>query len=106
MHFVLKAFLFVCPRPQWEVLEAVIGQLDEPFHVTVQYSSCCSNEVGFLAFDSLELKDCVLGNGLLIILKYYVLYVILASVEHLNFITMKLKLFNLPILIYDVTLFK
>ncbi|XP_067223959.1 tyrosine-protein kinase receptor [Chanodichthys erythropterus] len=45
-------------RPQWEVLEAVIGPLDEPFQVTVQYSSCSSHEVGFLAFDSLELKDC------------------------------------------------
>ncbi|XP_016400064.1 ALK tyrosine kinase receptor-like [Sinocyclocheilus rhinocerous] len=49
-------------RPQWEVLEAVIGQLDEPFQVTVQYSSCSSHEVGFLAFDSLELKDCVMGD--------------------------------------------
>ncbi len=47
-----------------------------------------------------------MGNGLLIILKYYVLYVLLASVEHFNFITMKLKLFNLPILIFDITLFK
>ncbi|KAI2654442.1 ALK tyrosine kinase receptor [Labeo rohita] len=49
-------------RSQWEVLEAVIGQLDEPFQVTVQYSSCSSHEVGFLAFDSLELKDCVMGD--------------------------------------------
>ncbi len=103
VHFVFKAFLFVCPRPQWEALEAVIGQINEPFHVTVQYSS---NEVGFLAIDSLELKDCVMGNGLLIILKYYVLYVLLASIEHFNCITMKLKLFNLPILIFDITLFK
>ncbi|XP_056333158.1 tyrosine-protein kinase receptor [Danio aesculapii] len=47
---------------QWEVLEAVIGQLNEPFQVTVQYSSCSSHEVGFLAFDSLELKNCVLGD--------------------------------------------
>uniref|UniRef100_A0A672RC47 Tyrosine-protein kinase receptor n=1 Tax=Sinocyclocheilus grahami TaxID=75366 RepID=A0A672RC47_SINGR len=59
------SFLFVCPRPQWEVLEAVIGQLDEPFQVTVQYSSCSSHEVGFLAFDSLELKDCVMGDDYL-----------------------------------------
>ncbi|RXN20697.1 leukocyte tyrosine kinase receptor-like protein [Labeo rohita] len=49
-------------RSQWEVLEAVIGQLDEPFQVTVQYSSCSSHEVGFLAFDSLELKDCVMDD--------------------------------------------
>uniref|UniRef100_A0A8C2EL39 Tyrosine-protein kinase receptor n=1 Tax=Cyprinus carpio TaxID=7962 RepID=A0A8C2EL39_CYPCA len=71
---IVKSISFcVCPRPQWEVLEAVIGQLDEPFHVTVQYSSCSSHEVGFLAFDSLELKDCVMGNDLLIILKYYLI---------------------------------
>lgn len=58
---------FLWPRPQWEVLEAVIGQLDEPFQVTVQYSSCTSHEVGFLAFDSLELKDCdMMGNSSLI----------------------------------------
>ncbi|XP_026109593.1 ALK tyrosine kinase receptor-like, partial [Carassius auratus] len=52
-------------RQQWEVLEAVIGRLDEPFHVTVQYSSCSSHEVGFLAFDSLELKDCAMGDDYL-----------------------------------------
>ncbi|XP_051578494.1 tyrosine-protein kinase receptor-like [Myxocyprinus asiaticus] len=48
-------------RSQWEVLEALIGKLDEPFQVSVQYSSCSSHDVGFLAFDSLELKDCVMG---------------------------------------------
>ncbi|KTG04971.1 hypothetical protein cypCar_00001211, partial [Cyprinus carpio] len=52
-------------RPQWEVLEALIGQLDEPFQVTVQYSSCSSHEVGFLAFDSLELKNCVMVDDYL-----------------------------------------
>ncbi|XP_052009872.1 tyrosine-protein kinase receptor-like [Xyrauchen texanus] len=49
-------------RSQWEVMEALIGQLDEPFQVTVQYSTCSSHEVGVLAFDSLELKDCVMGD--------------------------------------------
>ncbi|TRY55390.1 hypothetical protein DNTS_034410, partial [Danionella cerebrum] len=49
-------------RTQWEVIEAVIGQLEEPFQVTLQYSSCNSHEVGFLAFDSLELKDCVMDS--------------------------------------------
>lgn len=92
----------MCPRPQWEVLEAVIGQLDEPFHVTVQYSSCSSHEVGFLAFDSLELKNCVMGNSLLIILKSVLklLYGLLSSVEHFNFITIKWKLFNVPIVFF------
>nr|XP_055027983.1 tyrosine-protein kinase receptor [Misgurnus anguillicaudatus] len=49
-------------RAQWDVLEALIGQSDEPFRVTVQYSSCRSHEVGFLAIDSLELLDCVIGD--------------------------------------------
>lgn len=44
------------------VLEALIGQSDEPFQVTVQYSSCSGHEVGFLAIDSLELMDCVMGD--------------------------------------------
>ncbi|KAI4900399.1 hypothetical protein NFI96_017780, partial [Prochilodus magdalenae] len=49
-------------RVSWEVLEAPIGKLDEPFQVTVQYTSCSGHDVGFLAIDSLELKDCDLGR--------------------------------------------
>ncbi|XP_016101484.1 ALK tyrosine kinase receptor-like, partial [Sinocyclocheilus grahami] len=67
-HSVIKPIALTVKgtgRSQWEVLEAVIGQLDESFHVTVQYSSCSSHEVGFLAFDSLELKDCVMGDDYL-----------------------------------------
>ncbi|XP_028293415.1 tyrosine-protein kinase receptor isoform X2 [Gouania willdenowi] len=39
---------------QWKVLEATIGQLDEPFQVTLRYTAC----VGVVAFDSLEFIDC------------------------------------------------
>ncbi|KAI7804610.1 tyrosine-protein kinase receptor [Triplophysa rosa] len=49
-------------RAEWEVLEAMIGQSDEPFRVTLQYSSCSVHEVGFLGIDSLELMDCVMDD--------------------------------------------
>ncbi|XP_062863986.1 tyrosine-protein kinase receptor [Trichomycterus rosablanca] len=45
-------------RESWEVLEALIGKVDEPFRVTVEYTSCSGHDVGLLAIDSLELKDC------------------------------------------------
>ncbi|XP_027028683.2 leukocyte tyrosine kinase receptor isoform X1 [Tachysurus fulvidraco] len=45
-------------RASWEVLEASIGKRDEPFQVTVQYTSCSGHDFGLLAIDSLELKDC------------------------------------------------
>ncbi|KAK1793003.1 hypothetical protein P4O66_001718 [Electrophorus voltai] len=45
-------------RASWEVLEALIGKMDEPFEVTVQYTSCSGHDVGLVAIDSLELKDC------------------------------------------------
>ncbi|GAA6108679.1 leukocyte tyrosine kinase receptor isoform X1 [Tachysurus ichikawai] len=45
-------------RASWEVLEASIGKMDEPFQVTVQYTSCSGHDFGLLAIDSLELKDC------------------------------------------------
>ncbi|XP_059375104.1 tyrosine-protein kinase receptor isoform X1 [Carassius carassius] len=69
-HSVIKPIALIVKdqgtdRPQWEVLEAVIGQLNEPFQVTVQYTSCSSHEAGFLAFDSLELKDCVMVDDYL-----------------------------------------
>ncbi|KAA0711259.1 ALK tyrosine kinase receptor [Triplophysa tibetana] len=49
-------------RAQWKVLEALIGQSDEPFRVTLQYSSCSVHKVGFLGIDSLELMDCVMDD--------------------------------------------
>ncbi|XP_060790032.1 tyrosine-protein kinase receptor isoform X1 [Neoarius graeffei] len=45
-------------RTSWEVLEASIGKMDKPFQVTVQYTSCSGHDLGLLAIDSLELKDC------------------------------------------------
>ncbi|XP_053365240.1 tyrosine-protein kinase receptor [Clarias gariepinus] len=45
-------------RESWEVLEASIGKMNEPFQVTVQYTSCSGHDLGLLAIDSLELKDC------------------------------------------------
>uniref|UniRef100_A0A4W4GD08 Tyrosine-protein kinase receptor n=1 Tax=Electrophorus electricus TaxID=8005 RepID=A0A4W4GD08_ELEEL len=49
-------------RASWEVLEALIGKMDEPFEVTVQYTSCSGHDVGLVAIDSLELKDCHIEN--------------------------------------------
>ncbi|XP_036448572.1 leukocyte tyrosine kinase receptor isoform X2 [Colossoma macropomum] len=54
-------------RASWEVLEAPIGKLDEPFQVMVQYTSCSGQDVGFLAVDSLELKDCDPESGDLVL---------------------------------------
>ncbi|KAM6917254.1 tyrosine-protein kinase receptor [Lycodopsis pacificus] len=45
-------------RAEWEVLETVIGQVDEPFQVILLYTSCLRDDGGTLALDSLELVDC------------------------------------------------
>lgn len=48
----------------WEVLEAVIGQVEESFRVTLQYTSCVGGgEVG-VALDSLDFIDCESGESL------------------------------------------
>ncbi|KAG7454097.1 hypothetical protein MATL_G00263890 [Megalops atlanticus] len=49
-------------REQWEVLEVQIGQLDEPFQVTLLYSTCGEEDRTTLAIDSLELKNCDVGD--------------------------------------------
>ncbi|KAM9569145.1 tyrosine-protein kinase receptor-like isoform 2-T2 [Salvelinus alpinus] len=49
-------------RAQWEVLETVIGEVDEPFQVTLLYSTCLGKDRGTLALDSLELIDCGMGH--------------------------------------------
>lgn len=54
------------PRASWEFLEASIGKMDEPFQVTVQYTSCSGHDLGLLAIDSLELKDCNMGECFMI----------------------------------------
>ncbi|KAJ8399492.1 hypothetical protein AAFF_G00412040 [Aldrovandia affinis] len=48
----------VTSREQWEVLEAPIGQLEEPFQVTLLFTTCGEEGDGTLAIDSLELKNC------------------------------------------------
>lgn len=48
----------VCRRASWEVLEAVIGQVDEPFKVTLVYASC---HQATAALDSLDLINCEPG---------------------------------------------
>ncbi|KAJ8353583.1 hypothetical protein SKAU_G00211500 [Synaphobranchus kaupii] len=45
-------------REQWEVLEAQIGQFEEPFQVTLLYSFCGEEGGVTLAIDSLELENC------------------------------------------------
>ncbi|KAM9842943.1 tyrosine-protein kinase receptor [Aulostomus maculatus] len=45
-------------RSEWEVLETVIGPVDEPFQVTLLYTSCVSEGGSTLALDSLKLVDC------------------------------------------------
>ncbi|KAK2891815.1 tyrosine-protein kinase receptor [Channa argus] len=46
-------------RPDWEVLEAVIGQVDKPFQVTLLYTSCARVRGGVVvALDTLKTRDC------------------------------------------------
>uniref|UniRef100_A0AAQ4RF34 Tyrosine-protein kinase receptor n=1 Tax=Gasterosteus aculeatus aculeatus TaxID=481459 RepID=A0AAQ4RF34_GASAC len=45
-------------RADWEVLQNVIGQVDEPFQVILRYTSCLRTGEGTLALDSLEFIDC------------------------------------------------
>ncbi|KAM8834221.1 tyrosine-protein kinase receptor isoform 1-T1 [Synchiropus picturatus] len=46
-------------RADWEVLEAVIGRVDEPFQVTLVYSSCVGKDSSTtVALDTIELTDC------------------------------------------------
>lgn len=40
--------------------------MDEPFQVTVQYTSGSGHDLGLLAIDSLELKDCNMGECFMI----------------------------------------
>ncbi|XP_055718821.1 tyrosine-protein kinase receptor-like [Salvelinus fontinalis] len=49
-------------RAQWEVLEAVIGEVGEPFQVTLLYSTCLGKDRASLALDSLDLRDCDIGH--------------------------------------------
>ncbi|XP_056151361.1 tyrosine-protein kinase receptor [Lampris incognitus] len=45
-------------RAEWEVLETVIGRVDEPFQVTLLYNGCLGKDGAILALDSIELRDC------------------------------------------------
>lgn len=49
-------------RADWEVLESVIGQVEEPFEVTLLYTSCLGEDGVTVALDSLELIDCESGE--------------------------------------------
>lgn len=51
-------------RADWEVLEAVIGQVDEPFQVTLLYTSCLGEGRVTVALDSLEFIDCESGKSI------------------------------------------
>uniref|UniRef100_A0A3B4ZAH7 Tyrosine-protein kinase receptor n=1 Tax=Stegastes partitus TaxID=144197 RepID=A0A3B4ZAH7_9TELE len=46
----------------WEVLESAIGLVDEPFQVTLLYSSCAAGDGAAVALDSLEFTDCESGE--------------------------------------------
>ncbi|XP_026195478.1 leukocyte tyrosine kinase receptor isoform X3 [Anabas testudineus] len=48
-------------RAEWDVLEAVIGQVDEPFQLTLLYSSCVGEDRAMVALDSLEIINCESG---------------------------------------------
>ncbi|XP_069008390.1 tyrosine-protein kinase receptor [Embiotoca jacksoni] len=45
-------------RAEWEVFEAAIGQVDEPFQVTLLYTSFVAEDGATVAVDSLEFIDC------------------------------------------------
>lgn len=51
----------MCFSASWEVLEAVIGQVEEAFTVTLVYASCMRREAT-IALDSLELINCEPGS--------------------------------------------
>uniref|UniRef100_A0A4W5R5Q0 Tyrosine-protein kinase receptor n=1 Tax=Hucho hucho TaxID=62062 RepID=A0A4W5R5Q0_9TELE len=59
VDLTVKCLLY---KTQWEVLEAVIGEVDEPFQVTLLYSTCLGKDRGALALDSLDLRDCDMGH--------------------------------------------
>ncbi|XP_057714988.1 tyrosine-protein kinase receptor [Corythoichthys intestinalis] len=49
------------PSSEWEVVTNEIGQVDEPFHVTLRYTGCVQ-EGSIVALDSLRFKNCELGE--------------------------------------------
>ncbi|XP_040925006.1 tyrosine-protein kinase receptor isoform X2 [Betta splendens] len=51
------------PRAGWEVLEAVIGQVDLPFQVTLLYTSCVGSSEAAVALDSLKIMNCDSAPG-------------------------------------------
>lgn len=51
-----------CCRAEWEVLEISIGEVDEPFQVTLVYTSCLWKKGLTVALDSLEFVDCESGE--------------------------------------------
>ncbi|XP_054909290.1 tyrosine-protein kinase receptor isoform X2 [Poeciliopsis prolifica] len=48
-------------RNEWQVYEAVIGQMDEPIQVTLLYTACVGEGEVTVALDSLDFIDC--GSG-------------------------------------------
>lgn len=52
-----------CCRAEWEVLEISIGEVDEPFQVTLVYTSCLWKKGLTVALDSLEFVDCESGES-------------------------------------------
>ncbi|MEQ2298752.1 hypothetical protein AMECASPLE_008610, partial [Ameca splendens] len=49
-------------RDDWQVHKAMIGQMDEPFQVTLLYTSCVGEGGVSVALDSLDFIDCVSGD--------------------------------------------
>ncbi|KAM9708490.1 tyrosine-protein kinase receptor [Menidia menidia] len=49
-------------RSEWEVLETVIGQIDQPFQVTLLYTYCVTEDGANMALDSLNFRNCELGD--------------------------------------------
>ena len=48
-------------------MDTAIGQVDEPFQVTLLYSSCLDSEEATLALDSLMFVDCEAGTSLCLV---------------------------------------
>eukprot|EP00066_Takifugu_rubripes_P026763 XP_011616029.1 PREDICTED: leukocyte tyrosine kinase receptor [Takifugu rubripes] len=49
-------------RAKWEILRTEIGQIDEPFQVTLLYSSCLEGNGATVALDALEFIHCDLDS--------------------------------------------
>lgn len=62
-HFQRYFLVIGWCRAKWEILRTEIGQIGEPFQVTLLYSSCLEENGATVALDALEFIHCELGKA-------------------------------------------